>query len=109
MTGLGTAVTAVTLTAAFTVGVLVTAAVAAAVHAFTFGRRLEEADNHARLARDAGYRAGLIEGMEAADRLATQRDTLIADLRQANVAFDECTGDYAKELVADESWRMVAT
>ena len=26
-------------------------------------------------------------------------------LAEANQAFDDCTGDYAKELVADETWR----
>lgn len=29
-------------------------------------------------------------------------------LRQANEAFDECTSDYAKSLVAHESWRRHA-
>lgn len=38
-------------------------------------------------------------------RAAYEIERLRALLEQANDAFDECTGDYPKELVEGEPWR----
>lgn len=43
------------------------------------------------------------------ERLAAERDALRSALTEAIDAFDECTGDYAKELAADDlaRWRAL--
>lgn len=40
------------------------------------------------------------------ERLRAEVERLRVLLAQANDAFDECTGDNTKELVADEPWRQ---
>lgn len=47
-----------------------------------------------------------IERAAEIERLRTEIERLRVLLAQANDAFDECTGDYQKELVADEPWRQ---
>jgi hypothetical protein len=46
------------------------------------------------------------EACERLDALAAEVRALRDQLAEANAAFDECTGDYAKDLVASESWRI---
>lgn len=53
--------------------------------------------------------ASAVDAHEAADeieRLRAEIERLRVLLAQANDAFDECTGDYSKKLVADEPWRQ---
>lgn len=63
------------------------------------------AENH-RLAVGDGYPGdALIDAANEAIDLRAEVDRLRALLREANDAFDEVAGDYAKELAEGEEWR----
>lgn len=64
------------------------------------GEHTEPIDTSKARARWAGH-----QQQTAAYELLDEIDRLRALLSEANEAFDECTGDYPKDLVEGEPWR----